>query len=154
MTSYISSKPRYEILDGLRGVAAVMVLVYHICEPHWGQTTQPVAHGYLAVDFFFVLSGFVIGYAYNDRWSNGLSLKEFMKRRITRLRTRGQDSVLSANIFFLINLILCFCLFLSAVATVLTSLSSGASTSAVSSSILIDALAVDATHHDMIDSPA
>ena len=118
MTSYISSKPRYEILDGLRGVAAVMVLVYHICEPHWGQTTQPVAHGYLAVDFFFVLSGFVIGYAYDDRWSNGLSLKEFMKRRITRLRTRGQDSVLSANIFFLINLILCFCLFLSAVATV------------------------------------
>lgn len=85
MTSYISSKPRYEILDGLRGVAAVMVLVYHICEPHWGQTTQPVAHGYLAVDFFFVLSGFVIGYAYDDRWSNGLSLKEFMKRRITRL---------------------------------------------------------------------
>ena len=69
-------------------------------------------------------------------------------------RTRGQDSVLSANIIFLINLILCFCLFLSAVATVLTSLSSGASTSAVSSSILIDALAVDATHHDMIDSPA
>ena len=85
MTSYLSSKPRYEILDGLRGVAAVMVLVYHICEPHWGQTTQPVAHGYLAVDFFFVLSGFVIGYAYDDRWSNGLSLKEFMKRRITRL---------------------------------------------------------------------
>lgn len=85
MTSYLSSKPRYEILDGLRGVAAVMVLVYHICETHWGQTTQPVAHGYLAVDFFFVLSGFVIGYAYDDRWSNGLSLKEFMKRRITRL---------------------------------------------------------------------
>lgn len=28
MTSYLSSKPRYEILDGLRGVAAVMVLVY------------------------------------------------------------------------------------------------------------------------------
>ena len=85
MTSYLSSKPRYEILDGLRGVADVMVLVYHICEPHWGQTTQPVAHGYLTVDFFFVLSGFVIGYAYDDRWSNGLSLKEFMKRRITRL---------------------------------------------------------------------
>lgn len=85
MTSYITSKPRYEILDGLRGVAAIMVLIYHICEPHWGQTTQPVAHGYLAVDFFFVLSGFVIGYAYDDRWGRGLSLWGFMKRRITRL---------------------------------------------------------------------
>lgn len=85
MTPYITSKPRYEILDGLRGVAAIMVLIYHICEPHWGQTTQPVAHGYLAVDFFFVLSGFVIGYAYEDRWSKGLTLKDFMKRRIARL---------------------------------------------------------------------
>ncbi len=85
MSTYITSKQRYEILDGLRGVAAIMVLIYHICEPHWGQTTQPVAHGYLAVDFFFVLSGFVIGYAYDDRWSKGLSLKDFMKRRITRL---------------------------------------------------------------------
>lgn len=85
MTNYLSSKPRYEILDGLRGVTAITLLIYHICEPHWGQTTQPVAHGYLAVDLFFLLSGFVIGYAYDDRWSKGLSLKEFMKRRITRL---------------------------------------------------------------------
>lgn len=83
--SFLPSKARYEILDGLRGVAAIMVLLYHICETHWGQTTQPVAHGYLAVDFFFMLSGFVIGYAYDDRWSQGLSLKEFLKRRIVRL---------------------------------------------------------------------
>lgn len=82
---FLATKPRYEILDGLRGVGAIMVLIYHICEPHWGQMTQPVAHGYLAVDFFFVLSGFVIGYAYDDRWGRGLSLWGFMKRRIARL---------------------------------------------------------------------
>lgn len=101
MPNYLSSKPRYEILDGLRGVAAITVLIYHICETHWGQTTQPVAHGYLAVDFFFLLSGFVIGYAYDDRWSKGLSMKEFLKRRIIRLHPMV---VLSA----MINLV-CMC---------------------------------------------
>ena len=67
---YLASKPRYEILDGLRGVAALMVIIFHCLEtyiPMFG--TQIVNHGYLAVDFFFVLSGFVIGYAYDDRWS-------------------------------------------------------------------------------------
>lgn len=66
---YLASKPRYEILDGLRGVAALMVLFFHCFEtyvPQFG--TQHINHGYLAVDFFFVLSGFVIGYAYDDRW--------------------------------------------------------------------------------------
>ncbi len=85
MPEYTLSKPRYDILDGLRGVAAIMLVIYHICEPHWGLTTQPVAHGYMVVDFFFVLSGFVIGYAYDDRWDKGLSLKAFLKRRIARL---------------------------------------------------------------------
>ena len=99
--SYLASKARYEILDGLRGVAAFMVLIYHICETHWGQTTQPVAHGYLAVDLFFLLSGFVIGYAYDDRWEKGLTLSEFLKRRITRLHPMV---VLSA----MINLV-CMC---------------------------------------------
>jgi peptidoglycan/LPS O-acetylase OafA/YrhL len=41
-------------------------------------------HGYLAVDFFFVLSGFVIGYAYDDRWGK-MTLKGFFKRRLIRL---------------------------------------------------------------------
>ena len=55
---YLASKPRYEILDGLRGVAAVFVLIYHLCETHFGLgAVHPLNHGYLAVDFFFVLSG-------------------------------------------------------------------------------------------------
>ena len=82
---YLASKPRYEILDGLRGVAALMVIVFHCFEtyiPVFG--TQIVNHGYLAVDFFFVLSGFVIGYAYDDRW-NRMTTWGFFKRRLTRL---------------------------------------------------------------------
>ncbi len=64
------SKPHYAILDGLRGVAAVTVMFFHLLEPHakGDHTAQIINHGYLAVDFFFVLSGFVIAYAYDDRW--------------------------------------------------------------------------------------
>lgn len=51
--AYLESKPRYEILDGLRGVASMMVILFHIFEiycPHGEQ--QHINHGYLAVDFF------------------------------------------------------------------------------------------------------
>ncbi len=80
-------KPRYEILDGLRGVAALLVVAFHIFEaysPH--PSLQIINHGYLAVDFFFALSGFVIGYAYDDRWSRGMTVKSFFVRRLIRLQ--------------------------------------------------------------------
>ena len=82
---YLASKPRYEILDGLRGVAATLVVAYHLLETYYGGgPDQPINHGYLAVDFFFVLSGFVIGYAYDDRWDK-MSTWSFFKRRLIRL---------------------------------------------------------------------
>ena len=82
---YLASKPRYEILDGLRGVAAMLVVAYHLFETYYhGAPDQPINHGYLAVDFFFVLSGFVIGYAYDDRWDK-MSTWSFIKRRLIRL---------------------------------------------------------------------
>ncbi|MCF0160927.1 MAG: acyltransferase [Bacteroidaceae bacterium] len=85
--AYFASKPRYEILDGLRGVAAMMVVAFHLFETYNSQIgTQIINHGHLAVDFFFVLSGFVIGYAYDDRWStNKLGTWGFFKRRLVRL---------------------------------------------------------------------
>lgn len=82
---YLASKPRYAILDGLRGVAALVVILFHGFEtyiPFFGM--QHINHGYLAVDFFFVLSGFVIGYAYDDRWDR-MSTWSFFKRRLIRL---------------------------------------------------------------------
>ena len=82
---YLASKPRYEILDGLRGVASIMVIFFHIMETYSkGPAFQIVNHGYLAVDFFFVLSGFVIGYAYDDRWDK-MTTWGFFKRRLVRL---------------------------------------------------------------------
>ena len=82
---YLASKPRYEILDGLRGVASIMVVFYHIFETYSkGPAYQIINHGYLAVDFFFVLSGFVVGYAYDDRWDK-MTTWGFFKRRLVRL---------------------------------------------------------------------
>ena len=83
---FSDSKNHFEILDGLRGVAAVMVVIFHLFDAFSGDNhlIKIINHGYLAVDFFFLLSGFVIGYAYNDRW-NKMSLKVFFKRRLIRL---------------------------------------------------------------------
>ncbi|MEJ1237993.1 acyltransferase [Chryseolinea sp. T2] len=82
----IPTRPHYLILDALRGVAAVIVIAFHLCEPHaTSHITQLVNHGYLAVDFFFLLSGYVIGYAYDDRWTT-LTLGGFLRRRIERLQ--------------------------------------------------------------------
>ena len=85
MAHYLESKPRYEVLDGLRGVAALIVVLYHLFECYPSNLlTVFVSHGYLAVDFFFALSGFVMGYAYDDRWGK-MSIADFAKRRIIRL---------------------------------------------------------------------
>jgi peptidoglycan/LPS O-acetylase OafA/YrhL len=85
-SAFTDSKNHYDILDGLRGVAAVMVVIFHLFETFSGgnHLRQIMNHGYLAVDFFFVLSGFVIGYAYDDRWQK-MTLKGFFKRRLIRL---------------------------------------------------------------------
>lgn len=82
MMDSFQSKPHYEILDGLRGVAALMVLVFHVFD---ACQANVLPHGYLAVDFFFVLSGFVIGYSYDDRWERGLTVGGFLRRRLIRL---------------------------------------------------------------------
>ena len=85
-TDKTTDKPRYELLDGLRGVAAVLVIWYHFFEGFaTSPTDQMMNHGYLAVDFFFVLSGFVLGYAYDDRWHRDMNARKFMLRRVIRL---------------------------------------------------------------------
>ena len=92
-TYFTDTKPHYELLDGLRGVAALLVVVYHIFEGlAFAEATDGVGsglittlnHGHIAVDFFFILSGFVISYAYDDRWDK-ISIGAFFKRRLIRL---------------------------------------------------------------------
>lgn len=78
-------KRHFEVLDGLRGTAAFAVVLFHIFEwlfPRYAD--NPLRHAYLAVDFFFMLSGFVIGYAYDDRWPK-MKIGEFLRTRLIRL---------------------------------------------------------------------
>ncbi|MDR5774473.1 MULTISPECIES: acyltransferase [unclassified Caballeronia] len=70
---------RYEALDGLRGVAALAVMISHLSQE------MLFRNAYEAVDLFFVLSGFVIAHSYGARLQNGMTNAEYIKRRIIRL---------------------------------------------------------------------
>jgi peptidoglycan/LPS O-acetylase OafA/YrhL len=97
---FADSKRHYPILDGLRGVAALIVVAFHLFEAHAASRfVQVINHGYLAVDFFFVLSGFVIGYAYDERWKT-MSTTEFFKRRLIRLHPMIVVAMLIGAIMF------------------------------------------------------
>jgi peptidoglycan/LPS O-acetylase OafA/YrhL len=81
----LKTKQHFEILDGLRGIAALAVVTFHFMEMAYSDYSQNfIGHGFLAVDFFFCLSGFVIGYAYDDRMGK-MGVWEFFKSRIIRL---------------------------------------------------------------------
>ena len=96
----LNAKPHYLILDGLRGVAAILVVFFHLFEAHSsGHLDQVINHGYLAVDFFFVLSGFVVGYAYDDRW-NKMTIGAFFKRRLIRLQPMVVMGMFIGAVFF------------------------------------------------------
>ena len=99
-SAFADTKPHYNILDGLRGVAAITVVWFHIFEAYaTSHLDQRINHGYLAVDFFFMLSGFVVGYAYDDRWG-AMTTKEFIKRRFIRLHPMVVVGALIGAIIF------------------------------------------------------
>ena len=84
-TNLLTTKQHFEILDGLRGVAAIVVVIYHFMEIAITDYNKNfLSHGFLAVDFFFCLSGFVIAYAYDNRAAN-IGLTQFFKLRLIRL---------------------------------------------------------------------
>lgn len=99
--AFADTKPHYDILDGLRGVAAVTVVWFHIFEAFaTSHLDQRINHGYLAVDFFFILSGFVIGYAYDDRWGE-MTVGEFLRRRLIRLHPMAvMGAAIGAAMFY------------------------------------------------------
>jgi peptidoglycan/LPS O-acetylase OafA/YrhL len=82
------AKPFFAAIDGLRGVVCILIVVLHTFEAHSASLVDPTspveAHGYLTVDFFFCLSGYITAYAYDDRWDR-LTLGSFVKRRLIRL---------------------------------------------------------------------
>ncbi|SOB81144.1 Peptidoglycan/LPS O-acetylase OafA/YrhL, contains acyltransferase and SGNH-hydrolase domains [Sphingomonas guangdongensis] len=75
------TRPRLVVLDGLRGVAAVVVLIAHtLAKLRW-----PAFPSMLAVDLFFMISGFVIPFAYEEQLKSGLSAARFAMIRFVRL---------------------------------------------------------------------
>ena len=116
-TNLYDTKQHYLILDGLRGAAALMVLWYHVFEGFafaGGTMIENFNHGHLGVDFFFMLSGFVISYAYDDRWkttrqqdykttSGGLTIGSFFKRRLIRLQPMVMMGALIGLVTYLIQ---------------------------------------------------
>ena len=70
------------MLDALRGIAAISIVVFHYS---LNLEHQLLPNSFLAVDFFFVLSGFVVAHAYENRLTNGLSFRQFALLRLRRL---------------------------------------------------------------------
>ena len=85
-TKLLKTRPHFEILNGMRGLAAFVIVIFHFMEIIITDFSRIyIAHGFLAVDFFFVLSGFVVAYAYDNRIA-GMGLKTFIKLRLIRLQ--------------------------------------------------------------------
>lgn len=74
---------KYAYLDGLRGVAAICVMLMH--GQNWFDALPPFRFGYLCVDFFFALSGFVLAHAYEERLAAPGSFAPFLRDRVVRL---------------------------------------------------------------------
>src|ERR1700678_2988017 len=79
-------KEHFEVLDGLRGSAAFLIVLFHAFNYpfDFSPPLHLMHHAYLAVDFFFALSGFVVAYAYDDRWTRMTTL-QFFRIRLIRL---------------------------------------------------------------------
>lgn len=74
---------RLPMLDALRGVAALCVVLHHEA-PLYG-APGPFSRAYLAVDFFFMLSGFVLTLAFEPKLRAGMGAGDFLRRRVARL---------------------------------------------------------------------
>lgn len=85
MLSTVSPRHHIPVLDSFRGIFALLVVIFHFPAVYWGASLPFVRHGYLAVDFFFVLSGFVLTRGYANRMAGGSDLVAFFRDRVVRL---------------------------------------------------------------------
>src|SRR5258708_15022901 len=76
------SRKRYITLDAMRGIAALFVVARHFSGLHGAADPQ---FSFLAVDLFFLLSGFVLSFSYDQRFAAGMPPATFLVKRIIRL---------------------------------------------------------------------
>jgi peptidoglycan/LPS O-acetylase OafA/YrhL len=99
----LKTRRHFEILDGLRGVAALAIVIFHFMEWIFTDFSKNfIGHGFLAVDFFFCLSGFVIAYAYDNRIKE-MGVMEFFKSRLIRLHPMVFIGALIGLLAFLLD---------------------------------------------------
>lgn len=94
-------RERFVALDSWRGIAAVMVVLHHVPQAGFLVENSLVRHAWLFVDFFFVLSGFVIASAYYRKLADGYSLGHFMALRLGRLFPLHATMVVLFALFFM-----------------------------------------------------
>lgn len=94
------SPKRFYVLDGLRGMLACTVVTYHLLQvAYLSNFANPLHHAYLAVDFFFLLSGWVLAHAYDNRWEK-ITIKQFFRTRLIRLHPMAFAGVLLGSIAY------------------------------------------------------
>src|ERR1700722_19534911 len=85
----VDMKVEIRSLTGVRGVAAIIIVIYHYGKFRLDHVSDvwDIPHGYLPVDLFFMLSGFVIGYVYRDHLhpESSSDYKIFLIKRFARL---------------------------------------------------------------------
>ncbi len=79
------AQQRFDVLDALRGLCALLVVFFHLPVSSHLHPLALFRHGYLFVDFFFVLSGFVIAHAYGGRLGSVKDLGPFLIKRLGRV---------------------------------------------------------------------
>lgn len=78
-------RKRFEVLDAFRGVAALMVAIYHLHVVGYLTDSVIIYNSYLFVEFFFVLSGFVISYSFTSKINEPFDVVSFIKKRFSRI---------------------------------------------------------------------
>lgn len=81
--SRVTPTERFYVLDGIRGVGAFLVMFAHYLDPGFGQNPF-FSSTYVAVDMFFILSGFVVYHAYAGKLQNGMTAGAYINRRFSR----------------------------------------------------------------------
>jgi peptidoglycan/LPS O-acetylase OafA/YrhL len=85
MQSNVPKTNRFEALDGWRGICACLVVLFHFHGYSPLYTNPLVRNSYLFVDFFFVLSGFVIAWNYQTRLKGAADVRRFLILRLGRV---------------------------------------------------------------------
>lgn len=103
-------RTRYLVLDILRALAGLSVPLLHLTESFWqrpgfGGERLFCGHVYYAVEFFLLLMGYMLGFAYDRRWREGMGTGDFFLRRLKRLHPMVVSGVALGGLVWLCSVV-------------------------------------------------